>query len=992
MVPFLKQVAEHYYDAGDIEDRCFIFPNRRSMAFFRKYLSEVIARKQASGQKVQPLIAPASCTINDFFSVLYGSPVSDRVSLLLELYDCYAGLNPKAETLDEFIYWGDVLLSDFNDVDKYMADPSQLYANIADLKGIQDSYSYLTDSQREAILHFVGHFRDGSGGLTVNLGSDSPNVKERFLHIWNILYPLYSGFRRRLEDAGKAYEGMVYRSIAEKFAGGAARDILQEKFPDASGFVFVGLNALNECEKTVLGKMRDGGMAEFIWDYSGKLVRDRHNRSSFFMEDNVRDFPQAFVPDPEGVDIPEISVVGVPSAVGQVKQLPWIFQSIASESGGGDLSMIGGLSESVCKAGGDCAVVLPDENLLMSVLNTIPPQIGDINVTMGYPMTSSDFYVFMSSVCALQLNMRKKGGGYYFWYRQVWPLFSNPVFRKAAGEAGMEAAMRIKSAADLYISQEALSATDYFSLIFRPVIPDRNASGSQVIEDFSAYLIEVIERTALSMDGLELEFAKGYHDCVTALRRVRLEIQPQTYIHLLRQLLSSVSVPFRGEPLKGLQIMGPLETRALDFTNIIILSANEGIFPRRNVSSSFIPPELRKGFGLPTYEYQDAVWAYYFYRMITRASRVWMLYDSRTEGIKSGEESRYIKQMRYHFNLPLRVFTTGTALSGAVRDAEIPRTEEDVRLIRDMTFSASSLQTYLSCPVKFYYRYVRKLEAEDDVSENIDNGIFGNVYHAVMQALYMGDEAMAADIDFNDRRQTALLGGAMESVSRDYLRKWLNDRKTVRDKVFGQMMKEMHVMEILGRNIVAGDVIVHYVMKTLERDLGLMDSYGTDSFRILGLEKYFVAGFGDFRIAGYIDRIDSFVPDEIRVVDYKTGKVNDADEKIDDDNAEEVADAIFAESNTKRPKIALQLYVYDKFLRHGGLIPEGGNAVNCIYSTSRLFREAPRNFAVSERFHRLVDERLAGLFRQMTDVSVPFRMAEDRIPCAYCDFKIICGR
>ena len=1004
MVPFLRQVASHYYSAGNIESKCFVFPNRRSMAFFRKYLSEAVAEASASvrgnpatgasgagGCAPVPLVVPETYTINDFFSKLYGSPAADRTSLLLDLYDCYARLNPRAETLDEFIYWGDVLLADFNDTDKYLVDASGLYTNISDFREIQDSYSYLTDTQREAIRHFVGHFRDGNGALTVDIGSDSPNVKERFLHIWNILFPLYTAFRERLSRQGKAYEGMVYRSVAEMFGSGDAEAVLKGRFPYAEGFVFTGLNALNECEKTVLGKMRNAGLAEFCWDYSGPLIRDRHNRSSFFMEENIRNFPQAFVPDSDGVGIPEISVISVPSAAGQVKQLPGIFRSIAEENCGGNLSMVGRLSEDSCRAGADCAVVLPDENLLMPVLNTVPPEIDDINVTMGYPMTSSDFYVFMSLVCALQLNIRKKGDKCYFWHRQVWSLLSNPVFVRAAGESGIAAAAAVKSSAELYISVEDLSSTDYFSLVFRPVIRDRNIADRRVIERFSFYLLEVIERTAMSMEGLELEFAKGCHDCITALRRVETDILPQTYIHLLQQLLSAVSVPFRGEPLKGLQIMGPLETRALDFNNIVIMSANEGVFPRRNVSSSFIPPELRRGFGLPTYEYQDAVWAYYFYRMITRASRVWLLCDSRTEGIRSGEESRYIKQLRYHFNLPLHSYTVAPALSCKSEDKEIPRTEEDVRAIRNMTFSATSLQTYLSCPVKFYYQYVRKLRTEDEVAENLDNGMFGRVYHAVMQALYLGDEAMEAGTDPGARGRPEPVKNALQSVSRDYLLRWMKNRKAIRDKVFSLMMKEIHVMEISGRNLVAGDVIVHYVVKTMERDLGLMDRYGTDSFRILGLEKYYETDFGGFRLGGYIDRLDSFAPDEVRVVDYKTGKVSATDENITDENAEEIADAIFSENNAARPKIALQLYVYDKFLGSDG-IAAGRRVVNCIYSVSRLFREEPENFAVSGKFHSLVDERLAKLFREMTDRSVPFRMAADGIPCAWCDFKMICGR
>ena len=290
MTPFLKQVADHYYNAGKIEEKCFVFPNRRSMVWFRKHLCSAV--------KDVPLLAPQMLTINDFFSRVSGVPASDRVRLLLELYDSYKALNPKAESLDEFIFWGDVILADFNDVDKYLVDPKQLFANVADFKALQDTFEYLTDTQREAIKGFLSHFNDQSGKLTVDLGTDDPDVKGRFLQIWNILYPLYVSYNKSLADKGMAYEGMVYRSLADRLKNMSVEDVFQDIFHEGTTFVFVGLNALNECEKTLLRKLRDAGKAEFCWDWSVDMIKDPQNRSAFFMADNVLEIPQAARWDP----------------------------------------------------------------------------------------------------------------------------------------------------------------------------------------------------------------------------------------------------------------------------------------------------------------------------------------------------------------------------------------------------------------------------------------------------------------------------------------------------------------------------------------------------------------------------------------------------------------------------------------------------------------------------------------------------------------------
>lgn len=977
---FLKQVAEHYYNGGEVEKCCFIFPNRRSMAFYSKYLSEAV--KGAD----RPIMAPAMFTVNDFFYKIAGKRSIDRVTQLLELYQVYTEVftahnrqeGLKSESLDEFIFWGEVILADFNDVDKYLVDPKQLFANVSDFKQLQDTFSYLTETQRKAIEGFVGHFKEKNG-----------DVKERFLMLWNLLYDLYVKFNERLSSKGYAYEGMVYRSLADKLTSTSVGEVLSENFDNDVKFVFVGLNALNECEKTLLRKLKDARRAEFCWDYSGSMISDPQNRSSVFLSENVKEFKQANKWDAEGLETPDINIVSVPSSVGQAKRLPDILRSVLSGPDGTQFK-----SEDLV----NCAIVLPDENLLVPVLNSIPEEIQDINVTMGLPMKGSLLYSLMSQIAAIQLHMVQRGGKWYFYHKQVWDLFSNDLFRKSADQQTLDVINKVKVDAKYYIPQEELLGTDVLNAVFRAVVKDNKEASAEQIREFAEYQKSIIITLAPSVAkdsslALELEYAKEYYRCVNVLEDVEgLSVLPVTYVRLLDQLLAGVSVPFRGEPLKGLQIMGPLETRALDFKNLIIMSANEGVFPRRNVSTSFVPPELRKGFGLPTYEYQDAVWAYYFYRMISRAENVWLLTDSRTEGLKSGEESRYIKQLEYHFNLPVKRYVVKYGKMKTATIADIEKTPEDVEKIKQMSLSATSLQSYLECPAKFYYSNIKELEAEEEVTESVDYGVFGTVFHETMRSLYTSPEAMSEDFYFDWQGENASkLAYKHKYITKEYINEWLAKKDVIRKKIKSLIVRELHLMEVSGRNLVVTDVILKYVLKTLERDLELMAKEGVDRFEIIGSEVRVAGKFCGQRFKGFVDRLDSFHPGQVRVVDYKTGRVLEDDQNIHDGNAEMIADKIFAKDEKERPKIALQFYMYDLLLQDR---PEcvGKEMFNCVYSTSSLFNEPPQAYQKCDCFFDAVSQRLEALLEEMYDLSVPFRRTSNAGACEYCDFKMICGR
>lgn len=941
MQPFLKQVARHYFDAGEISSRCFILPNRRSCVFLRKYLSECVAESR------KPLIAPRIVTMNDFMYSCCNSSPADQVSLLIKLYECYKALLPTCEPLDDFIFWGGVLLSDFGDVDKYLVDAGRLFTNISDYRNIQDSFDYLEPAQIEALERLYRHFH-GEG-----------RFKQEFGRIWNILGPLYRSFNASLDAEGMTYDGKAYRSLCERLESQSMSDLLAGGLK-AEKYIFVGLNALSTSEIKVMKKMRDARLAEFCWDYGSPWIRNSDNKSSFFMTANLELFGQDFIPDTEEpLGEPEIHVLSVPSGVGQAKQLPSIFGRLGAQ-------------------GIETTVVLPDEGLLIPVLNSIPAYIADINVTMGYPMKGGSLWSLVNGLATLQTNVRLRDGRNYFYHRHLWPVLGSNLLRSLLSEEERQKLSEIKSQSGYYVAYDAFDGMPLCSELLRPMVSAPDVASSAQTDAMAGQMCRLLSLLASIMKGrkdmaMELDFVKSYYEAVCSLRRFKLELLPATWFRLLDRLVCGATVPFKGEPLSGLQIMGPLETRALDFRNVVILSCNEGMFPRRNVSSSFIPAELRRGFGLPTYEYQDAVWAYYFYRLIQRAEKVWLVCDSRTEGLNSGEESRYIKQLEMHFGAHIHRYTATAPVAHNETAASIAKTSEDIEAIKAAWMSPSSLQNYVACPAKFYYSQVKKLRAPEEVAESLDTAMIGNVYHKVMETLYT-------------------VPG--RKVTQEYLASLLADDDTRIDAVLEKsILDELKTFEIKGRNIVFRDMIRSYVRKTISRDIELMRSEGIGAIDIIGLEESVTAEIDGLKFYGRLDRLDSLHAGECRIVDYKTGKVDDKDFLISDDNADEVVQKLFAKDikYTDRPKIALQLYLYDRMVA-GKKEYRDYRFVNSIYQPGRLFRTPVQNVEVSDRFFSLMATALSELIAEILDPEMPFTRTGVQDNCKYCDFKKICGR
>lgn len=959
MTPFLQQIASLFYQqyGAEVSRLAFVFPNRRTGLFFQKYLSEVADK---------PLFSPTILTINDLFVQLSGKQTADRINMLFMLYDIYVRHSGSTETFDEFLYWGEMLLNDFDDVDKYMADARMLFTNVTDLREIENDFSFLDAEQIAAIRTFWSSFYPKG---------DSPN-QEEFLAVWKILYTLYNDLRDALAAEGRGYEGMIFREVVEQMEQNNCCDLPYTKV------VFVGLNALSVAEERFLIQLQKRGIADFYWDYASDKVTDPNNKASYFVERNLKNFPSQYpLPAEEKVDT-EIEVIGIPSGIGQAKQVYTLLNELCKED---EMS-----PEEALRT----AIILPDEHLLIPVLNAIPEQIRRINVTMGYPLAGTPVASLMEYILALQKNVRYVDRQPVFYFRDVLPILNHRYISSTCPEIVNALVKDIAENNRIYISAADLGKTDLLSVLFLPVTD---------VNTFSDYLINVLQELnkvmhALSSgeeeedatqrtNDLEQEFIFHYFTTVNRMKEIMqdagIEMKIDTYFRLLKRVTDTITIPFRGEPLSGLQIMGVLETRALDFDRLIILSMNEGIFPLRKAANSFIPYNLRRGFGLPTYEHQDSVWAYHFYRLIYRASHVSLLYDTRSNGLQTGEVSRFVHQLHYHYEVPLQnklvVYNVSSAKTPALL---VKKTDEVMQRLNafhkggSRAISASAVNTYLDCPLKFYFSVVEGIQEEEEVSETIESNVFGSILHKVMEELYMPlcGKIVTADLLKAIKKDTPVLTGAIA-------------------RAFAEIFFMSDVVRPLtGQNFLIGEMIRKYVEKILERDSKLTPFRYIESERKINRLFTLSDNRTEIQLKGFIDRIDE-VRDAVRIIDYKSGSGTSVFTSVE---------SLFDKEDKDRAKAVMQVFMYSWML---GAAPAGKTIQPGIYYMRTLFSDS-FDASVSRRIERTktepvtdfsaYSEAFEGELRRCLDEifgrETPFTQTTTEKACAWCPFKDICGK
>jgi CRISPR/Cas system-associated exonuclease Cas4 (RecB family) len=961
---FLEQLADYHLQkySTDISEFCFVFPSRRAGIFFRQYLND---------KTPKPLFSPEILTINDFFGKLDSRPVSDNISLVFKLYNSYSAVISKNISLDEFIPWGEMCLADFDDIDKYLADPLQVFRNLADQKALEDDFSHLDEDQIEAIRTFWSSFNPDR----------LSKLQKSFLEVWQKMPDLYYHFNEKLDKANEAYEGKLFRSVAGKIKGKNIGEIPFRRV------VFAGLNALNNCEKHLLNYLKIKGIATFFWDYPlwifnspiqqtrNGTMRGEHEAARF-IKNNLIDFPM-----PEDWDSPQSNgpeKITIATAANDLEQ---------THIGAEFLKNVAKTQSRTTTKNKDhharTALVLADETLMLPAIHAIPDVWDKINVTLGYPLKNTPAYGLVEALMTMQRSMRTtKKGKTWFYHRHLLALLRHQYISVILAEWGRQLVYNLIAANRVFIEKEQIPTHDLTDRLLK------KANGS---EELTIYLIDVLHTVFLhlkeqSETSLEREFIYHLYLIIKRLGEIlgnQTEIiNTETWHRLFKKLADFQTVPFRGEPLSGLQVMGILETRVLDFDNLLILSMNEGIFPHTAPPNSSIPYNIRKGFGLPTIDNQDSIFAYYFYRLIHRANNVTLVWSSSDASKQAGEMSRFLHQLYYEY--PGIVQNDTYVQTAGIKAAPEIHSEKnkDVMLLLSeyleggkLALSPSALSTYIECPLRFYFKYLAGAKEPKNISEELDPRIFGNLFHQTVEALYK--PYIGKKITRNDLENIANPGKVAKTL----------------ENIFAQnvpfIKQNTNVfVDLQGKNSLVFEVLMRYLAGFFENEKK------NTPFTIKGLEYNMYMIFSSpsgkrIKLEGNIDRLDE--KDGItRVIDYKTGKGTNRIAAVKD---------LFNTTKHSDIKATFQTLLYSLMVAEAVTSPlniqPGVVWMRKLFTDTdtSLYLQAPRQkkepltLSLVEADYR---EALGNLLDELFDEKVPFRQTEHQENCGYCIFKEIC--
>ena len=896
MKDFLAYVADDMLSkyGNNLSRVAVVFPNKRASLFLNEHLAR-LAQK--------PIWSPACITISELFRQQSDYQVADPIKLVCDLHKSFCLCTGLQETLDKFYGWGQLLLTDFDDIDKNMADADLVFANLRDIHELDD-ISYLTDEQREMIQRFFSNFSE----------QHNTELKERFLRLWSHFADIYHDYNRRLAEQQLTYEGALYRQVVSSHLSS-----LTSHLAPYDHYLFVGFNLLQKVELQLFSELQKAGKAHFYWDFDHYYMK-RHEAGQYIGR-YLHQFPNEL--DIESTDIygnfskqKHITYISAPTEDIQARYVStWLRENQR------------------LKDGRRTAIVLCNENLLQTVVHCLPDEIDKVNVTTGYPLSQTPVASLINIWFDLQLLGRTP--------RMLRILQRHPYAK--------------------YISDDQLPLLQ----ILREVA----TNGKEDISDplfqeslFRAYtLVNRIENLRQSGD---------------------LNVDLATLQRLTSQIIQQTSIPFHGEPAEGIQVMGVLETRNLDFDHVLLLSCNEGNIPRGVNDSSFIPHNIRQAYELTTIDNKVTIYAYYFHRLLQRASDVTILYNNSTEDGQRGEMSRFMLQLMVEspHTITRRTLQSGQSVQ-KWQPAPIEKKPHVMQVLQSQFttqhsfLSPTAITKYMRCPLQFYYLYVADIQQPDtpDDEQELDNRIFGTVFHE------------AADIIYHQ------LPKYIEKPLLEHLLKSKVEIERAVDEAFHRVIPYAPKR---GLHLINREVIIHYLRQLISIDLRLAP------FTILGLEcdvfrplSPLTSHFSPLTIGGRIDRLDLITEGNeelIRVVDYKTG--SKSPKPLPD------VEAIFLPENIhEHADYYLQTFVYADivsrqrpdhkvspallFIQHAG-----GKDYN---PTLTLGREPVRDIApYSTRFNELLDEKIMEMFSP----DVPFVPTDDLRICDTCPFKQMCKR
>ena len=959
MESFLKLVAADLYKhtEGNLAHTAVVFPNKRAGLFFNEYLAQ---------ESDSPIWSPAYVSISELFRSLSPWEVGDPVKLVCELYKIFRRETQSTETLDDFYFWGEMLISDFDDADKNKVDTDKLFSNLQDLRNIMDDYTFIDDEQEEAIRQFFQNFSI----------ERRTALKERFISLWNVLGNIYKGFRESLASQNIAYEGMMYRHVIEHL------DV--DKLPYEK-YVFVGFNVLNKVEHTLFTQLKDAGKAVFYWDYDEFYMKENRqavtHEAGEFIRRNLRDFPSPLSGELfKNLSKPkEVHYIASSTENAQARYLPqWIRNNLTTPEK-------------------ETAVVLCNEALLQPVLHSLPAEVKHVNITMGFPLSQTPVYSFLIALLELHTHgFNFKSGRYTF--QSVVTLLKHPYTRQLTGQAEL-LEKELTRNNRFYPLPGELGKDEFLTRLFTPLSGNLNLCIrlSETLQQVAS-IYQANTSGTEDTDAFNQLYRESLFKAYTTINRFRtlieedeLTVQSETFRRLLVKILSTTNIPFHGEPAIGMQVMGVLETRNLDFRHLVLLSVNEGQLPKSGGDSSFIPYNLRKAFGMTTIEHKIAVYAYYFYRLLQRAERITLIYNTSSDGLNRGEWSRFMLQFLIEWPHPItRQFLEagqspqGTSSITVEKTPDVMRQMQslfDVRANPKAKFSPSALNYYLDCPLKFYYRYVAGLSAPDEVSAEIDSATFGSIFHYAAEHIYK-------DLTTHGK---VINKEALETLLRNDVK--LQDYVDTAFKKLFFNVPQNEKPEYNGVQLINSAVIARYLKQLLQNDL----RYAPFTFIASEMEVdepidiQTPKGVIKSRIGGIIDRMDS-KDGTLRIVDYKTGGDADTPPHVE---------SLFI-PDKKRSNYVFQTFLYAAIMCRKQPTMKIAPALLYIHraatetyspviqmGVSRKPKEAVEDFSKYEKEYR---ERLQGLLEEIFNPEKSFTQTEIIEKCTYCDFKALCKR
>jgi hypothetical protein len=925
--PFLKSVAREYLAQSQHGTLAMglVFPNRRAAIFFRKYLSELL--------EGESLWMPGIFSAEELVRELCPVNLIDPMHLQFEFYTLYKALEgDAADTFDIFLTWAPQLLHDFEEADLYLVDTHKLY------NSVDAAYA-------------MKYWSPDGKPITA--------TQEQYLRFWSKMGNWYTALRAHLREKKLWSSGMAYRYVAENTLA------LLEKLP-YKRWIFAGFNALNAAEQQYMQFFERSGVAQIFWDTDALYLNDELHEAGYFFRKYRREWQLNLGEVPSLLDRPDqqIEMMGVSKNLGQAYYAASVLEDIAQKHPDFE----------------DTALVLCDEKLLMPVLECLPDAVREANITMGYPIHQLPIAGFFQSVFELQRKMRvNRDGNIAFYFKDLLRFLRQPDTRKLLGEREAAALLKmVNEQRHIYMNLDTLCAKAPGMERLRPLLQSWNHSVSAAIAQLHAWiqiLRDQAQADAQTETGYEFEALfqlsgllnriEGWHQTYPELFTVPV------FQKMLQQLFRQSSLDFFGEPLEGLQIMGLLETRNLDFKRLILLSVNEGILPAARSHASFIPPDIAAAFGMPTYKERDAIYAYHFYRMLQRAERIHLVYTTETDEFGKGEPSRFIAQMEREFLKAQKKARTLIPELPSISEISI-RVSKTPQLIsqiqekyRAKYLSPTALQTYVNCSLQFYLKYFSGVKVEEDREDDLDSSETGTILHTCLETLFkpfVGRSVHAEDVE------------AMMEIAPQLLREEF-------EKVLAQSDLEQ------GKNLLTYTGVETMLLNYLRAAQKEIQLDGAPSILKLEEEMEFeleldnLPGKPRIRLGGKADRIDQ-LGDTVRILDYKTGKMEASYVKL------KSMDELRTDANKGK---SLQLMLYRLFWEEAHPQDKTLPAIVSLKMPSEgLFTmDFPQDQEPDLQTLRNVFKDLS---TEILDAEIPFEQADDPARCEYCNFKTLCNR